>query len=392
MFAKSALTDLKVFPADVSLTTRADRQAIVVQAIYADGVTRDVTAQASYTLANKALAQFAGFALTPLADGATELKVTFEGRTLTLPIKVEKAKVEPPISFVHDIMPIFTKASCNTGSCHGSSRGKDGFRLSLFGYDSEGDYFRLTRETIGRRINLALPEESLLLEKATKRVTHTGGELFKTDSDFYRTILAWLKAGAPKDAANVATVTRLEINPALSVLEGANATQQLNVRAFYSDGTDRDVTALTAFMTNNDTVVKVSESGKATAGVRGEAFITARFDTQAVGVQVLTIPKDLKFTWPAVAEHNPIDTLVHAKLRKLRITPSEVCDDATFLRRVSLDITGTLPSSDEVRKFLADTSPKKREVLIDALLGRKEFVDLWVMKWAELLQIRSADQ
>ncbi len=390
--AKPTLTEVKVFPADVNLKTRGDHQSIVVQAIYADGVTRDVTAQASFTLGNKTLAKFDHFMLTPVADGQTELKVKFQGKTLVVPVNIEAATVAEPISFIKDVMPVFTKAGCNTGGCHGTSRGKDGFRLSLFGYDPDGDYHRLTREAIARRINLALPEESLILEKATRKVPHTGGELFTSDSEFYRTLLAWLRAGAPKDAPDVAKVVRLEINPRQSVLEGTGEAQQLSVRAFYSDGTDRDVTSLTAFMGNNDAAIKVSASGKATALARGEAFITARYEGLATGVQVLAIPKNLHFTWPTVTENNYIDTHVNAKLRKLRIAPSDLCDDPTFLRRVYLDITGTLPSPDEVRTFLADTSGGKRDAVIDDLLGRKEFVDLWVMKWAELLQIRSADQ
>ena len=390
--AKPTLTEVKVFPADVNLKTRGDHQSIVVQAIYADGVTRDVTAQASFTLGNKTLAKFDHFMLTPVADGQTELKVKFQGKTLVVPVKIEAATVAEPISFIKDVMPVFTKAGCNTGGCHGTSRGKDGFRLSLFGYDPDGDYHRLTREAIARRINLALPEESLILEKATRKVPHTGGELFTSDSESYRTLLAWLQAGAPKDGPDVAKVVRLEINPRQSVLEGTGEAQQLSVRAFYSDGTDRDVTSLTAFMGNNDAAIKVSASGKATSLARGEAFITARYEGLATGVQVLAIPKNLPFTWPAVAENNYIDTHVNAKLRKLRIAPSDLCDDPTFLRRVYLDITGTLPSPDQVRTFLADTSGGKRDAVIDDLLGRKEFVDLWVMKWAELLQIRSADQ
>ena len=390
--AKPTLTEVKVFPADVNLKTRGDHQSIVVQAIYADGVTRDVTAQASFTLGNRTLAKFDHFMLTPVADGQTELKVKFQGKTLVVPVNIEAATVAEPISFIKDVMPVFTKAGCNTGGCHGTSRGKDGFRLSLFGYDPDGDYHRLTREAIARRINLALPEESLILEKATRKVPHTGGELFTSDSEFYRTLLAWLRAGAPKDAPDVAKVVRLEINPRQSVLEGTGEAQQLSVRAFYSDGTDRDVTSLTAFMGNNDAAIKVSASGKATALARGEAFITARYEGLATGVQVLAIPKNLHFTWPTVTENNYIDTHVNAKLRKLRIAPSDLCDDPTFLRRVYLDITGTLPSPDEVRTFLADTSGGKRDAVIDDLLGRKEFVDLWVMKWAELLQIRSADQ
>jgi hypothetical protein len=387
-----ALVELRVFPADINLKTRQDRQALVVQAAFADGVTRDVTEQASYSIGNKSLVRFERFVATPIADGNTEILVKFDGRVVRVPVSVANARTEPPISFANDVMPVFTKAGCNTGGCHGSSRGKDGFRLSLFGYDPDGDYFRLTREAIGRRINLAVPEESLLLEKATGHVPHTGGERFKPESEFYRTLLAWLKAGAPKDAADVAKVVRIEINPRQSVLEGAGATQRLNVRAFYSDGSDRDVTALTAFMTNNDVAVKVSDAGVLTAGARGEAFVTARFEAHTTGVQALSIPKDLKFTWPAVAENNYVDELVDAKLKKLRIAPSAGCDDATFLRRVHLDLNGTLPSSAEVRKFLGDASPTKRERVIDELLARKEFSDVWVMRWAELLQIRSADQ
>jgi hypothetical protein len=395
--AKPALTDVRVYPADINLRTSGDRQSIVVQATYADGVTRDVTAESSFALANKKLAHLGvtatGSTLTPLADGTTELRVKFSGKTLNVPVVVASAKTAEPISFVRDVMPVFTKAGCNTGGCHGSSRGKDGFRLSLFGYDPDGDYYRLTRESITRRINLALPEESLVLEKSTNRVPHTGGKLFTPESDHYRTILAWLQAGAPKDKASVPQVVRLEVHPKQSVLAGDGTTQQLNARAFYSDGSDRDVTALTVFMSNNDVAVKVSETGKLTAGVRGEAFVTARFETQATGVQALSIPKDLAFTWPAsVAEANYLDTHVNAKLRKLRIAPSAVCDDATFLRRATLDITGTLPTSDEVKAFLTDASPKKRETIVDTLLARREFVDVWVMKWAELLQIRSADQ
>ena len=389
---EAALADLKIFPAEAHLRYQQDRQAFVVQAVYADGVTRDVTAQARFTLADRKLARLEQAALSPLADGQTELQVKFQGRSLTVAVTIQDATTPEPISFVKDVMPVFTKAGCNTGGCHGSSRGKDGFRLSLFGYDPDGDYFRLTREAITRRVNLALPEESLLLEKATGKVPHTGGERFKPDSPLHRTLLAWLQQGAPKDRGETARVVRLEIAPRESVLAGAGATQQLNVRAIFSDGTDRDVTTLTAFMTSNDVAAKVSEAGLITAGARGEAFITARYEGQATGVQVLAIPRDLDFTWPRVPEHNDIDTLVHAKLRKLRVAPSDVCDDATFLRRVHLDITGTLPAPEAVRAFLADPDPAKRERMIDQLLDRPEFVDVWVMKWAELLQIRSANQ
>jgi hypothetical protein len=387
-----ALVELRVFPAEVNLSSRDDFQSVVVQAVYADGVTRDVSAKASISVGDKRTVAWQAPRLTPVADGSTELRVKFDGKSVVVPIKVARAKEAEVVSFTKDVMPVLTKTGCNTGGCHGASRGKDGFHLSLFGYDPDDDHHRLTREAIGRRINLALPEESLLLEKAINRVPHTGGERFKVDSVAYRTLLAWLKAGAPKDTANVAKVVRLEANPRESVLAGVGQTQQLNVRAFYSDGTDRDVTDLAVYIGNNDPAVKVSEAGRLSAVSRGEAFVTVRFEGMATGVDVLSIPADLAFKWPEVPEVNYIDALVNAKLRKLRITPSALSDDATFLRRAYLDLAGLLPSSATVRAFVADSSPGKRAALIDSLIARPEFTAVWTMKWAEMLQIRSADQ
>jgi hypothetical protein len=384
------LTDLSVSPSDVRLSTRQDRQSLVVQAVYADGVTRDVTDQAKLSPADKATARLESATLHPLADGRTELTVKFGGRTLKVPVVVEQAAIARPTSFKLDVIPALTKAGCNSGACHGASRGKDGFPLSLFGYDPDGDYHRLTRQQIGRRINLAIPEESLVLEKGLGIVTHTGGERFRKDSELYRTVLQWIHDGAPKDATNIAHVTGIEIGPRQAVLEGSNATQRLVVRAKYSDDSDRDVTSLAVFMSNNEPAAKVSESGVITAGQRGEAFVMARFDAFTVGSQVIVVPKGQSFEFPKdLARNNYIDDLVYAKLKKLRIKPSDLCDDATFIRRATLDITGTLPTPEELTKFLADESAAKREHLVEALLNRPEFADLWVMKFAELLQIRS---
>jgi len=390
LFKHSELADVKIFPAEVNLKSKQARQSLVVQATYADGATRDVTAAASYSFANRALVKMNQHVLYPLADGRTDLQVKFEGRTLTVPVVVQEAKLERPISFKMDVMPVFMKAGCNSGSCHGSSRGKDGFRLSLFGYEPDGDYFRLTEENIGRRINLAIPEERLVIEKGGGRVPKTGGERFKPGSELCRTLLRWLEAGAPKDKRNVAKVVSLELMPRQAVLEGQGASQKLTVRAKYSDGAERDVTTLALFISNNETCAKVSDDGVVTAGQRGEAFIMARFETFNVGAQIIVIPKNLPYTFPAgLAEYNYIDTLVDAKLKKLRLLPSELCDDATFLRRASLDITGTLPMPEQVRKFVEEPSSGKRDQLVDDLLSRKEFADFWVMKWAELLEIRS---
>jgi hypothetical protein len=387
---RSDVADVKVFPSEINLKTKRDLQSVVVQATFGDGVTRDVTSEAAFAFGNKGLAKLEKGTVYPLADGKTDLQVKYGGKSLTVPVQVEQATVERPISFVMDVMPIFSKAGCNAGSCHGTSRGKDGFRLSLFGFDPDGDYMRLTREMIGRRVNLAIPEESLLVEKGAGRVPHGGGERFKPESELYQTLVRWIRDGAVKDGTNVPKVVGLEIMPKQAVLEGQGTSQRLTVRAKYSDGSDRDVSTLAVFISNNEGSAKVSEDGVITAGQRGESFVMARFEAFNVGAQVIVIPKDLPYTWPTdIAEYNYIDSLINTKLKKLRILPSGLCDDATFIRRASIDITGTLPTVAEVKKFVEEPSAGKRDALVDELLNRKEFADLWVMKWAELLQIRS---
>jgi Protein of unknown function (DUF1549)/Protein of unknown function (DUF1553) len=384
------LTTLQVFPGEINLTTARDRQSIVIQATYADGITRDVTAGSALTLANPGLMKRDGSTFTPTADGTSALTVAFGGKSVVVPVKVAQAKVQPPLSFRLDVMPVFMRAGCNTGSCHGSARGKDGFRISLFGFDPEGDHFRLTREMVGRRINLAIPSDSTLLEKAIGAVPHTGGKRFEASSELYRTIHQWIEAGAPNDdVAKLPKLIGVDLYPRAAVLDGKGSTQQMTVRARYSDGTDRDVTSLAVFLTNNESSAAVSPEGRVTAGDRGEAFVMARFETYTVGTQFIVLPKGLKFRYPQEPEGNYIDKLVADKLLKLRIAPSGLCDDETFLRRVYLDVVGLVPTVEDYNRFMSSTDPAKRAKLIDELLERKEFSEIWVSKWAELLQIRS---
>jgi Protein of unknown function (DUF1549)/Protein of unknown function (DUF1553) len=383
---------LNFYPPDINLSTSRGQQMFGVQAVYADGITRDVTALVKTRLANPAIAKLEKNVLTPLADGDTELIVEHAGRALTVPVKVKDAKVDRPISFKLDVMPIFMRSACNQGSCHGAARGKDGFRLSLFGFDADGDHYRLTREINGRRLNLALPGESLMVEKALGKVPHSGGQRIKEGDEYHKTLLRWLDANAPLDPPTVAQPIAVDLYPNSAVLDGKDSTQQMVVRAKYSDGTERDVTSLALFLTNNDNSAKISPNGLVTAAERGEAFVMARFATFTVGSQVIVLPKALKFEFPAIKENNYIDTLVNAKLRKLRITPSELCTDEVFLRRAYIDIIGILPTVEEYNRFISAAAPNKRELLVDELLGRKEFAELWVLKWAELLQIRSSNQ
>ena len=384
------LAGLEVFPGSIQLNTLRDRQSIVVEATFVDGITRDVTKDASIRPANPSVVRRNGAVFYPAADGETTLTVDYRGKSVAVPVKVTQAAVQPPLSFRLDVMPVFMRSGCNTGSCHGAARGKDGFRISLFGFDPDGDHFRLTREMVGRRINRAVPSDSTLLAMATGAVPHTGGKRFVTTSELYQTLHDWIEAGAlSDDVAKLPTVVGVDLYPKRAVLDGKGATQQLTVRARYSDGTDRDVTRLAVFLTNNDVAAPVSPEGKVTAGDRGEAFVMARFETHTVGSQFIVLPKGLAFTFPNEPETNYIDKLVSDKLKKLRIAPSGQCNDETFLRRAALDIVGLTPTVEEFSRFMASNDPAKRSKWIDELLERKEFSEIWVSKWAELLQIRS---
>ena len=392
VWAQSPLVQLNVYPTDINLTTSKDRQLVVVQAVHADGITRDVSKEAAMTIANPAICRRDGTTFYPMADGATELKVEFGGKMLTVPVKVEKAAETRAISFKLDVMPVWMKTGCNTGSCHGAARGKDGFRLSLFGFDPDGDYLRITREMPGRRIDFAVPEASLMIEKSIGVVPHTGGKRFEKDSEYAKTVTDWINAGCPRDPADVATCIGLELYPLEGVLDGQGATQQVTARAKYSDGTDRDVTNLALYLSNNDTSASISPDGMITAGARGEAFVMARFSTFTVGSHFVVLPKGLVYEDKPKAQVNYIDELVNLKLKKLRIEPSGKSSDEAFLRRLYVDLVGMVPTEEEYTRFMTSTDPAKRDKLIDELLGRKEFTEVWVSKWAEWLMMRSSNQ
>ena len=387
-----APVSIAVFPPDVNMQSARGKQRIIVQASYADGITRDVTAQAKVTISDPKIAKIVNLEVLPVGDGKCSIAVEFEGKTTQVPVDVKDAIKDRPISFKLDVMPIFLRNGCNQGGCHGAARGKDGFRLSLFGFDPDGDHYRLTRELNGRRINLAIPEESLLVEKSTGKVPHTGGQKFAVGEQYYNDLVRWVDAGGPQDPAGIATPVSVDLFPKTALLDGKGSTQQLIVRAKYSDGSERDVTSLALFLSSNDSSGKVSPSGLVTAGDRGEAFVMARFSTFTVGVPFIVLPKDLKFSFPTTPEKNYIDTLVNAKLKNLRIAPSATCSDEVFLRRIFIDLTGMLPSVEEYKTFMANKSADKREQLVKELMERKEFSELWVLKWAELLQIRSSNQ
>tara|TARA_E500000178_G_scaffold19292_1_gene18188 strand:- start:6758 stop:9283 length:2526 start_codon:yes stop_codon:yes gene_type:complete len=382
---------LDAYPSSISLTSNKDFNSFVLVATYDNGVTRDVTGQSNFVLSDPNIASIKDHLLLPKSDGNTKLQASYQGLNTEISITVSKAKENREVSFNLDVMPVFLKAGCNTGSCHGSARGQDRFMLSLFGYDPEGDHYRITREQGTRRINLAVPEESMLVEKSIGAVPHTGGKLFSKDSEHWKTLVNWLKKGALDDPKDIAKPEKLELYPPELLLEGDGATQQMTVLARYTDGTTRDVTKLTVFQSNNELSASINEDGLVTAGKRGEAFIMARFNVFTVGIQAVVIPKNLKYQRPQLPANNYVDSLVHEKLHKLRITQSGLCSDEVFLRRIFLDVVGMTPKKEDYDRFVSDKSPDKRSKLIDDLLERKEFTEIWVMKFAELLQIQTDD-
>ncbi len=303
--------------------------------------------------------------------------------SLFLPLTVRSS--EP--SFRRDVMPIFFRAGCNAGTCHGSARGKDGFMLSLFGYDPKGDYERVVNEMIGRRVNVAVPEQSLLLLKATGAVPHTGGKLFSKESDYYKTVLQWIEAGAPDDIGQIPNTVEVVLSRNGLVFEKAESSEALTVTAVASDGSTRDVTMLARFFSNNDSVARIDADGRVTAVGPGDTNVFARFSRFTVGAEVIVLPPEARFQWPDPVAVNFIDELVFDRLKKLRVVPSDLCDDETFLRRVTLDLIARPPTLHEYREFMADARSDKRAIKIDQLLENEAFADFWTALWAEQLRV-----
>lgn len=292
------------------------------------------------------------------------------------------------ISFDLDIQPILTARGCNSGPCHGKARGQNGFQLSLFGFDSQFDYDSLSKNARGRRVFPAAPERSLLLQKAVAILPHGGGQRIELGGPEYETLKRWIAAGLPRRIEGEPQVVRVEVSPSEKYLKPTE-TAQLVVTAHYSNGTTRDVTRLSQYQSNESGVVSVDAQGLMKASpIPGEATVMARYMYQIATCNVAIplpgpVPEEAYVRLP---RRNFIDEHVWAKLKTLGIVPSEPVDDARFLRRVSLDLIGRLPTPEEVRVFLADADPQKREKVVDQLLERPEYADHWAGKWADLLR------
>jgi hypothetical protein len=392
---------LRTVPAQAALQGARATQQFLAIATYSDGTERDVTADVEWRLSDPALAKFvAPGLLAPVADGNLTLLAAISGRQARSSVKIADAAVLQPITFRREILGILTKRGCNSAICHGSVKGQGGFKLSanaLYPADDYqwitrgGGYQVLTAEVKGDRvprIDLKTPEKSLLLLKPTMAVPHGGGKRFGTNEEDYQTIASWIRAGAPfsnGDASAEAKLASLELFPSMAILPVAGV-HRLLVTAHFSDGHTEDYTHQALYTVNDGEVASVAAGGVITAKARGETAILVRAAGQVASVGVGVIGPPLA-SYPEIPRNNFIDDFVFRKLRRFQIIPSGLAGDSEFLRRVCLDLTGTLPPPARTREFIASTDPHKREKVIDALIASPEFVDYWTFRFADLFRV-----
>lgn len=377
--------EIQVYPESIQLDGPRAQQRLVVLAPDSDGHIRDHSRDATITIADSKVAGARNGTVSPIADGKTTMTVAFGGASKTVPIEVKRSKADVPVSFVREIEPILTKASCNSGGCHGSQHGKGGFRLSLFAFDPESDHTQIVQSAEGRRVVPSDPERSILLLKPALLMEHGGGERLKHRGREYETLRRWLEDGMPEPQANPPIVTKITVFPTARVM-APGETQVLAVSATWSDGRVDDVTTVAQFDAMNEAVASVTPDGLVTAKSKGEAHVMIRFAGQAV-VSRFTLPFAKIDKYPDLPRNNFIDDKLIARWKDLGITPSPLATDGEFLRRLYLDAIGTLPTPEEILAFAADTSDDKRKKVIDRVLDRPEFIDFWALKWGDLLRI-----
>jgi hypothetical protein len=394
---QAKLVQIRVEPGALELTGERDRARLVVTGRYSDGSVRDLTSAARLRSSQPEVARIETGAgegartpvVLPAGDGAATITASVPGvAPAVAQVSVKGSRKPEPVSFHHEVIPVLTRAGCNMGTCHGTPTGKGGFRLSLQGFAPGTDYEHLTREAGGRRASRSAPEASLILKKPLGRVPHRGGQRFGPESPEHQLLRRWIAEGLRSDPPEAPRLVRLEVLPATRMLMKPARTQQLVVRAHFSDGGQRDVSHLVKFSSSDEAIAQVTSDGLVTGQRRGEAAILCRYEHLVGSARFTFLDPVPEFRWPSPVARNYVDQHVFARLRLMRFPPADLTTDAEFLRRATLDTLGVLPTPDEVRDFLADGSPDKREKLIDRLLERPEFADLWAMKWSDLLRVR----
>jgi hypothetical protein len=387
----ASAAEIKVLPADISLTGPHARQQLLVLSEAGGQLVGDLTDKAKFASSNPAVASVDEAGLVRAAgDGDALITATSDGKQATAKVHVAEFKAPFTWRYRNHVIPMMTKVGCNSGACHGALAGKGGFKLSLRGYDPAADHFAMTRQAQGRRVDKLEPAHSLVLLKPTRTIPHGGGRRLDVGSSDYQVLLDWIAAGAPAPRDDDSRIQRLEVFPAAAVLKPKD-NLQVTVRAWYTDGHAEDVTPWAKFSSSEDQVATVDQDGSATVAAPGEAAIAVWYSDLVASCRI-TVPLSNTVDAAVFAQsprHNSIDDLVLKKLEALHIPPSPTCTDAEFIRRAYLDAAGTLPTSEEVQGFVRSTDADKRARLIDALLNRPEFVDYWAYKWSDLLLVSS---
>ena len=386
--AGAKLVKIEASPAKISLATPFAYSQLVLTGTLAGGERIDVTRMVALEPSAKVVSISPTGLVRPLTDGSGSIRASLAGQTLDIPFEVKGQKDKQDINFVRDVMPIVSRAGCNAGTCHGAEAGKGGFKLSLRGYDPLFDHRAFTDDLSARRINRAAPDSSLMLLKTSGGVPHTGGVITTPGEPYYEIIKDWIGSGVPIDL-KTPRVKTLEIRTGSAVIGLPGQQQQLAVQATYADGTVRDVSVEAFLDSSNTEVATVDRKGTVTAVRRGETTVMARYEGTYAATTLIVMGDRTGFAWKPVEPYNWIDKLVYEKLEQVKVLPSDVCSDSEFVRRIYLDLTGTVPTVEQTRAFLADKTPSraKREKLIDALVVSDDFVEHWTNKWADLLQV-----
>lgn len=383
--------EIVIIPEEITLNRRDATHRIVVEEQRDGFWTADLTRNAKFESANPQIASVNEEGIIQaVSDGETIIKAIIDGKETETKVTVRGASAPFQWSFRNHVQPVLSKMGCNSGACHGAAAGKNGFKLSLRGYDHDWDHKVLTRQANGRRISVADPAESLMLLKPIMEIRHEGGERFEKDSEPYNIIREWIKSGAPGASESDPRVTHLEILPKDMMLANG-AEQQMIVRAHFDNGAYEDVTKWVKFGTTDESVALVDDDGRVTIKGAGAASITAWYSSKVASARLLA-PRDKPVAADIFAQaqrNNYIDELVLKQLASLQIAPAPEADDVTFIRRAYLDAIGTLPKPEEVYRFSMDPSSDKRAKLIDDLLVRPEYVDYWSYKWSDLFLLSS---
>lgn len=389
LVSNATAAELRLLPGDISLTGPHATQRLILLSAESGKSIGEVTAQASFTSSNPAIATIEPSGIVEaVGDGEATITATLDDQKVTAKVKVAKTRDPFTYSFRNHVIPLMTKIGCNSGACHGALAGKGGFKLSLRGYAPAVDHAVMTQQALGRRVDRIDPARSLILLKPTMTITHGGGQKLEIGSTDYQVLADWIAAGAPPPSDDDVRIQRLEVFPPQAVLKPKDTLHVL-VRAWYSDGHAEDVTRWVKFSSTEELVATVDQEGEVTVAGHGETAITMWYSNLVAACRIASpLANEID---RAVFEREPrrnfIDDLVLTKLEALRIPPSPTCRDAEFLRRLYVDTAGILPTPQELDKFLADSSPNKRSAWIDKLLERPEYADYWAYKWSDMLLV-----